>query len=94
MRQRLNVTGLIRRKAAAERWRSIKVTEFENRQITAVQKRTRSGIRDPSRSQNTAFKGCRPGENIQQLSDLTGDEREACELNPQLNSGAAQVAAE
>jgi putative transposase len=38
MRQRLNVTGLIRRKAAAERWRSIKVTEFENRQITAVRK--------------------------------------------------------
>src|SRR5262249_49478070 len=35
------------------------------------QKRTRSGIRDPSRSQNTAFKGCGPGENIQQLSDLT-----------------------
>src|SRR6516164_6292989 len=35
------------------------------------QKRTRSGIRNPSRSQNTAFKGCSPGENIQQLSDLT-----------------------
>jgi putative transposase len=29
---------------AAERWRSIKVTEFEHRQITFREKRTRSGI--------------------------------------------------
>ena len=51
---------------AAERWRSVKVTEFERRQLTSVQKRTRSGIRDYGRPQYTAFKGCEPRQNIQQ----------------------------
>ena len=56
---------------AAERWRSIKVTRVRTSADRCRQRRARSGIRGPSRSQNTALKGCAPGENIQQSSDLT-----------------------
>ena len=57
---------------AAERWRSIKVTEFEHRQITSVKKELDQKCEVPSRSQNTTLNGCGPGENIQQISELTG----------------------
>ena len=56
---------------AAERWRSVKVTEFERRQIGREQGATRSGVRGPGGPQSQAFKGCSPNQNIQQLSDLT-----------------------
>ena len=56
---------------AAERWRSVKVTEFERRQMASVQKRTRSGIQGSGRPQREALKGCSPSQKIQQLSDLT-----------------------
>ena len=56
---------------AAERWRSIKVTEFERRQMTAVRKELDQEYEAHSRPQSTAFKGCDPRQNIQQFSDLT-----------------------
>jgi hypothetical protein len=51
---------------AAERWKSIKVSEFQRRQLAAVKSR----IRGPSRSQSQAL-GRSPNQIIQQFSDLT-----------------------
>jgi hypothetical protein len=42
---------------AAERWRSVKVTEFERRQVAAVRKDLDQEIRGRGRPQNKAIKG-------------------------------------
>ena len=55
---------------AAERWRSLKVTEFEHRQITAVRKELDQEY-EAQVGLKIQLKGCGPGENIQQSSDLT-----------------------
>ena len=55
---------------AAERWKSIKVTEFERRQLSAVKKELDQEYEISSWSRSQTFKGCIP-QNIQQCSDLT-----------------------
>ena len=50
---------------AAERWRSVKSADGRS------PKRTRSGIRGLSRPQYAVSRGGGPGQNIQQVSDLT-----------------------
>ncbi|WP_353806809.1 transposase [Mesorhizobium sp.] len=56
---------------AAERWRAIRITDFERRQMTVVRQGTRSGIRGPKRPrQESSGKGA-PPEFIQQFPDLT-----------------------
>jgi hypothetical protein len=44
----------------AEQWKTIKVTEFERRQIIAVRKETDQEYEAPGRSQYTTLKGCSP----------------------------------
>ena len=56
---------------AAERWRSIKYTEFERRQIAAIKKELDQEYEAPDRPCCKAVKGCHPKPNIQQLPDLT-----------------------
>ena len=56
---------------AAERWRAIKVTEFERRQMAAAQRGTRQRVRCPHRTPNKALEGKASGKFIQQESDLT-----------------------
>jgi len=55
---------------ASERWRSVKVTEFERRQIAGRLKRARSGIRGPGRPQSKDLKEATQVK-IQQFSDWT-----------------------
>jgi hypothetical protein len=53
----------------AEQWRSIKVTEFEHRQITAVRKELDQEYEAPGLKTQISKRKA-PGENIQQSSDL------------------------
>jgi hypothetical protein len=56
---------------AADRWRSVKVSEFERRQLAAVRKGS-SGIRGHGRPRCKAPQRTEiPQKKIQQLSDLT-----------------------
>ena len=54
---------------AAERWRAIRITDFERRQMAAVSG-ARSGIRGPQRPRCKALSRCAPRQTIQQFSDL------------------------
>ena len=55
---------------AAERWRSVKVTEFERRQMASVRKELDQEYEAHGRPQNATLKGCDPGQNIQQSLGL------------------------
>ena len=63
---------------AAERWKSIKVTEFERRQLPAVKKELDQEYAGPNGILSKFFKGCSPHQNIQQFSDLTPMRGPAC----------------
>ena len=56
---------------AAERWKSIKVTEFERRQLSAVKKELDQGYEVQVDLKRKPSKGAVPNQNIQQFSDLT-----------------------
>jgi Transposase, Mutator family len=56
---------------AAERWRSIKVTEFEHRQITAVRKELDQEYEAQVGLKTQLSKDAAPVKNIQQSSDLS-----------------------
>jgi hypothetical protein len=58
---------------AAERWRSVKVTEFECRQLTAIRNELDQEYEAQVGLKMKSSKECRPSQNIQQLSDLTAD---------------------
>ncbi len=73
---------------AAERWKSIKVTEFERRQFSAVKKELDQENENSSWSRSQIFKGCIP-QNVQQLSDLTKMNSVLSEI---LETGATKIA--
>jgi putative transposase len=54
---------------AAERWRSIRITEFERRQM--AQARARSRLRGRRRPRHRPLRGYPSRQNSQQISDLT-----------------------
>jgi len=56
---------------AAERWRSVKVTEFERRQMATVRKEPDQEYEAMVDLNAKPFKGAGPGQNIQQKSNLT-----------------------
>jgi hypothetical protein len=62
---------------AAERWRSVKVTKFDRRQMAAVRKELDQECEAMVGTQCKAFKGCRLAQNIQQKSDLTFERDQA-----------------
>ena len=56
---------------AAERWRAVKVTDFERRQMAALRKDLDARIRGQHRPRKRSLKGEASGPIIQQFSDLT-----------------------
>jgi hypothetical protein len=56
---------------AAERWRSVKVTEFERRQLTAIRSELDQEYEAQVGLKMKSSKDAAPSQNIQELSDLT-----------------------
>ena len=60
---------------AAERWRSIRVSEFERRQITALRQELDHDYEAAVGLDSNSLKACPRHQNSQQISDLTGPGR-------------------